>query len=134
MSQENLELVRASYAAFAEGGLDGYMEHFADDVDYRAVEDAPDDRGPIHGKDALRAWLQDWIDMFDSFTMEPMELIETGDDMVVCAERYGGRARLSSVATDSSVWTVFTIRTGKIARAREYPTRAEALEAVGLRE
>ena len=80
MSEENVEIVKAAYEAFARGGLDRYMEHFADDVDYRAVEGAPDDRGPIHGKDALRAWLQDWIDMFDGFWMELVELIDAGGD------------------------------------------------------
>ena len=28
MSQENVEIVEASYEAFARGGLDRYMEHF----------------------------------------------------------------------------------------------------------
>ena len=60
MSQENVEIVKAAYEAFARGGLDRYLEHFTDDVDYRA-----DDTGPIHGKDALRAFFQDWVDTFD---------------------------------------------------------------------
>ena len=34
--------------------------------------------------------------------------------------------------TDLTYATVYTIRDGKIARGREYATRAEALEAVGL--
>ena len=67
MSQENVEVVRGAYEAFARGGLDRYMEHFTDDVVYWAVEGAPDEPGPIHGKNAFRAWLQDWIDMFDGY-------------------------------------------------------------------
>jgi ketosteroid isomerase-like protein len=55
MSQENVEVVKVAYEAFASGGLDRFMEHFTDDVVYRAAEDAPDDVGPIRGKDALRA-------------------------------------------------------------------------------
>ena len=35
MSQENVEIVKAAYEAFARGGLDRYMEHFTDDVEYR---------------------------------------------------------------------------------------------------
>jgi ketosteroid isomerase-like protein len=53
---------------------------------------------------------------------------------VFTAERYGGRARLSGVETDSPNWTVFTIRDGKIAGGREYETREHALEAAGLSE
>lgn len=62
-----------------------------------------------------------------------VELIDTGGVMFT-AERYGGRARLSGVETDSANWTVFTIRDGKIARGREYETREQALEAAGLSE
>jgi ketosteroid isomerase-like protein len=53
---------------------------------------------------------------------------------VFTSERYGGRARLSGVETDSANWTVFTIRDGKIAGAREYESREQALEAAGLSE
>jgi ketosteroid isomerase-like protein len=134
MSQENVEVVKAAYEAFARGGLDRYMEQFADDVDYRTVEGAIDDVGPIHGKDAVRAWLQDWIDTFDEFFIEPVELIEAGEDTVVAVERYGGCAKLSRVETEQTQAVVLTLRDGKIVRGREYPNREEALEAAGLRE
>jgi ketosteroid isomerase-like protein len=134
MSQENVEVVKAAYEAFARGGLDRWMEHFTDDVDWRAIEGDIDDVGPIHGKDALRAWLQDWIDTFDEFWFEPLELIDAGRDTVVVVERYGGRAKLSGVETDQMEAEVFTIRDGKITRLRMFQERAEALEAAGLQE
>ena len=56
MSQENVEIVKVAYEALASGGLDPFMEHFAHDVEYRSIEGAPDDHGPIHGKQAVRAW------------------------------------------------------------------------------
>ncbi len=132
MSRENVEVVKVAYEAFARGGLDRFMEHFTDDVDYRSIEGAPDDSGPIHGKDALRAWFQDWIDMFDEFTMEMVELIDAGEDTVVAFERFGGRAKRSRVKTEQIIGDVFTIRAGKIARGREYATPEQALEAAGL--
>jgi ketosteroid isomerase-like protein len=134
MSRENVEIVKVAYEAFARGGLDRFMEHFADDVDYRAVEGAPDDSGPIHGTDAVRAWLQDWIDTFDEFWFEPIELIDAGEDTVVAIERFGGRAKLSGVETSQTEAVVYSIRGGKLARCREHPTREQALEAAGLRE
>ena len=134
MSRANVEIVEEAYEAFAQGGLARYMEHFAADVDYRAVETAPDDQGPIAGREAFRAWLQDWIDMFDEFKMEPLELIDAGDNTVVVAERYGGRAKLSGIDMHSTVWIVLKIRDGKLARGREYMSREQALEAAGQRE
>src|SRR5262245_17730219 len=134
MSQENVEIVKAAYEAFARGGLDRWLQHFADDVDWRSIEGAPDDSGPIHGKKALREWLQDWIDMFDGFWMEPIELIDAGGDTVVVIERFGGCAKLRGVETEQRKTEVFTILDGKIARGREYATREQALEAAGLSE
>lgn len=133
MSQEHVEIVKVAYEVFARAGLDRFMEHFTDDVEYHAL--AGELRyEPCHGKDAVRAWLRDWIDMFDGFWMELVELIDAGGVTVFTAERYGGRARLSGVETDSANWTVFTIRDEKIASGHEYPTREQALEAAGLSE
>ena len=36
----------------------------------------PDDHGPINGKDGVRGFGQDWLDMFDEFKVEPVELID----------------------------------------------------------
>jgi ketosteroid isomerase-like protein len=134
MSQENVEVVKVANEAFAREGLDRFMEHFTDDVVYRAVENAPDEPGPIHGKDAVRAWLQDWIDMLDEFWFEQVELIDAGGDTVVSVERFGGRAKRSGIKIDQTEALVYSIRGGKLARCREYATRHEALEAAGLSE
>jgi ketosteroid isomerase-like protein len=66
--------------------------------------------------------------------VEPVELIEAGEDKVVGVMKISGRAKLSGVQTDLTDAIVYTLRDRKIARGREYWTRAEALEAVGLRE
>jgi ketosteroid isomerase-like protein len=134
MSEENVAVVQAALNAFARDGLDGFAEYWADDIEWRAVEGALDDRGPIHGKAEMRAYLQDWIDTFDDFRAEPVELIDAGEDQVVAVVRIMGRARLSGVETDLTFAVAYTHRDGKIARGREYWTRDEALEAAGLRE
>jgi ketosteroid isomerase-like protein len=72
MSRENVEVVKVAYEAFARGGLDRWIDHLNNDVEWRAIEG---DIGPIHGKDALRAWLQDWIDTFEGLWMEPLERV-----------------------------------------------------------
>jgi ketosteroid isomerase-like protein len=134
MSQENVEIIRRAYERSNRGELDAWIEYCTDDIDYRAVEGAPDDHGPIHGKDALRAYLQDWQDTFDELTSEPVELIDAGEDNVIAVIRNSGRAKLSGVETDLTYAALYTLRDGKVARGREYWTREEALEAAGLSE
>jgi uncharacterized protein len=134
MSQENVEIVREAAAAFNRGDLDAWLEYLADDIDHRAVEGALDDHGPIHGKDALRVYTEDWVGTFDNLRSEPVELIEAGEDKVIAVTRISGRAKLSGVETDLTYAAVYTIRDGKIARGREYWTKEQALEAAGLWE
>jgi ketosteroid isomerase-like protein len=45
-----------------------------------------------------------------------------------------GRAKGSGIETELRYAVVYTLRDGKIVRAREYIDRKQALEAVGLRE
>jgi ketosteroid isomerase-like protein len=134
MSQEAIKTVREAATAFRRGDLDAWLEYMADDIDYRAVEGALDDRGPIHGKVAVRAYLDDWVGTFDDFRGELLELIEAGEDKVISVGRISGRAKLSGVETDLTYAAVYTIRDGKIARGREYWTKEQALEAAGLSE
>src|SRR5215216_2863564 len=134
MSEENVRIVRDMAAAFNRGDLDAFLEYWTDDIDYRAAEGAPDDHGPIHGKDALRAFMQDWLDTFDDFTFEPVELIEAGEDKVIAVVRISGRAKLSGVETDLTYAELDTLRDGKIAWGRQCWTRDEALEAAGMSE
>ncbi len=134
MSEENVAAVEDAYVALARDGLDGFLDHWTDDLDHRSIEGAPDDRGPIHGKHAMRAYVQDWIDMFDAFRIAPVELIDAEGSVVVAVMSYGGRARLSGIEIAGTYGVVFTIRDGKITRGREYTTREQALKAAGLSE
>jgi ketosteroid isomerase-like protein len=133
MSQENVEIVADTIAAFNRGDLDAGSDFWTDDLDYRVAQGAPDDPGPIRGKEAMRTYVEDWLDTFDDFRGEVIELIDAGDDVIVVM-RIGGRAKLSGVETDLTFAAIYTIRDGKIARGREYWTREQALEAAGLRE
>jgi ketosteroid isomerase-like protein len=134
MSQENVEVVRQAAAVFNRGDLDTWLAYLADDIDHRAAEGALDDRGPMHGKDAVRAYMQDWLDLFDDLKVEPVELIDAGENKVIAVTRISGRAKQSGVETDLTYAALYTIRDGEIARGREYWTKEQALEAAGLGE
>ena len=77
----------------------------------------------------MRAYVQDWLDMFDDITWEPVELIDAGGDRVVGLIHFAGRAKLSGIETDMRYAVVCKIRDEKVAVGREYPTRQEALQA-----
>lgn len=134
MSEQNVEIVRQSWEAFAEEGLDAMAEYWGADICWRAIEGAPDDVGEMRGREAARRYCQDWLDTFDDLTSVPEQLVDVGDDRVVAAAHVTGRARLSGVETELRYAVVYTLRDGKIVDVREYADREQALAAVGLAE
>ena len=135
MSQENVELVRATYAAFsglAEGGdITSHVKTFyAPDCEYHPVEEEE----AIRGHDALVAWNQRWFEAWDEFQVDVDELIEAGEGVIVAAITLHGHGAGSGVQVDQRFFHVFELRDGRVWRVREYTERAEALEAVGLSE
>jgi uncharacterized protein len=134
MSKENVEIVRRLWQAFADGGMDALMEYFDPEINWRAMEGAPDDVGEMNGRDAVRSYMQDWLDTFEDITSVPMELLDGGDDHVVATIHVTGRARLSGIETELRYAIVYTLRDGKIVRGREYADRQQAVEAAGLAE
>ncbi|MET0512742.1 MAG: nuclear transport factor 2 family protein [Thermoleophilaceae bacterium] len=129
MSQENVRVVAAAYEALASSGLEAFADHWADDIEWQAM------RGRWHGRQAGCAYLQEWFDMFDEFNGDVVGLTDAPNEQVVTYLRYSGRAKRSGLKVPPEYFAiVIEVRAGKIARAQEYATRAEALEAVGLRD
>ena len=120
-----MRIVGEALAALGTRGPAAFAAHLTDDVHYRAIEGAPDDRGPMHGKAAVRDYFQDWLDTFDEMSASVVELIEVGEDTVIALLEVRGRAKLSGIETDVTFAVRYDVRDGKIARGREAATRAE---------
>jgi ketosteroid isomerase-like protein len=124
MSRESLRLVEAAYGALADRGFKAFAGYWDDDIEWQAIG------GRFHGRDAGRAYLQEWSSSFDDLTTEALEFIDLGNDRVVVWVRISGRAKGSGIEPPPEYFaTVLELRNGKIARAVEYPTLAEAVEA-----
>ena len=137
MGDDEVRLFRSWTEQFAETAslIDFLYEHvWAPDIDHRAVEGAPDDVGPIIGRDAMRAYIADWYEMFADLTMAPEEIIDGGSERVIVVWRLAGTARASGVPAELRFTGVYTIRNNRVVRGREYMTKDEALAAIGSEE
>jgi len=128
----NVEIARRGFLALERGGVDAAAKFWHPEISWRAIEGAPDDVGEMHGIEAARRYVEDWFDTFDDFRSEPEELIAVGDDQVVAVVHISGRAKTSGIETELRYASVSTVRDGKIVRVREYATKDEAFQAVGL--
>ena len=129
MSQENVETVRAIFRGWNERGVEGMLPFFHKDIEYLPMEEG----GTVHGHDALRRYFERWMEPWREFAVGPTEFLHLRD-RVFNGTAMTGRGRDSGIPVAMEYWQVWHFREAKAARWEEYLDRAEALEAVGLRE
>ena len=139
MSRENVEIVRRVYDAVARRDRESILELYDPAVEVRTspgtFADALAESGDtVYGHEGLRDFDRQLREAFEDIETTCEELIDAGD-RVVSVSWYRGRGRGSGVEVDGpQQFGVWTVRDGKVTRVVWYPTRNEALEAVGLGE
>ena len=132
MSQENMKIVRKALED-SDSSLDRVAHLWDPEIDWRAIEGAPDDIGIFTGHEAMRRYYGQWYATFEQLRVRVEELREVGDQ-VVAGVHVTGRMKGSDAEIEMRLGIVYTLRNGLIVRGREYSTWAEALEAAGLSE
>jgi ketosteroid isomerase-like protein len=75
-----------------------------------------------------------WSDVGTHAQLEPTELIDLGDRLVLLSTMSASYSHLGGVPLTRSYASVLALRDGMAISVTEYVDHAEALEAVGLRE
>jgi ketosteroid isomerase-like protein len=134
MSQENVELVRRSFEAFARGDFETAFSAHAPDTEWRTAADEPDTqtyRG-IDGLHVFAAAISElWVDRFGG-AQRFERFIDLGD-WVVAPWRARLRGKGSGVEVEVEETYAVLVSGGKVLRVEEYRSTAEALEAVRRR-
>jgi len=141
MSQENVALARRGYAAlnaaYESGEVNDLLpildEIWEPDVVLKGTGSVLAGGEEWHGHEGMLRFTASQMEAFQQMSLEPLEFIDAGDQLVVPV-RFGGRARNTGIEVEFRATHVFTIHDGKVTRMDIYESKAEALEAVGLRE
>ena len=131
MSQENVEIVRAAFAAWNTDDMDAFRELLDPAVIVRTLEGWPEP-GPYVGREAVMRW---WEQVRETWDADPIELISEfidGADRVAVRLIWHGAGHGPDMNMEMTA--VFTVRKGRIFYQEFFWDHAEALEAVGLSE
>jgi ketosteroid isomerase-like protein len=132
VSQENVEIMRRSNAAFNRRDRPAAFTAFHPDVEWRDLQHDPDTPECIHGRSELLATWDRWEEVFDDFTAEVEEYIDAGE-FVVTVTRWRATGKGSALVIDNHTAEVYEFADGTIIRATVgYAGRAAALKAVGV--
>jgi ketosteroid isomerase-like protein len=132
MSQENVELLYRGADAFNRRDLDAYLALMDDDVEVIPRAVALEGGDHYHGHDGVRRWWKDLFDVFPDFTTEVVDAQDLRGDLTLMRLRQRAHGAGSDTPTEESIWNVTRWRREKCVWWRNFPTRDEALEAVGL--
>jgi len=148
MSEENVEIVRAYYADIDQA-LEAYWARpetaLSESAEAKAIIDRlhpevvwkppfrSDDEG-YRGPEGIRRALDELVEAFEQWRISIEDVVEASEGRVLLTASSHVRGKGSGVAFDQRVFTVATLRDGKLAQMEDFTERSQALEAAGLSE
>ena len=130
MSDENVELARRAFEAFAERDVDALVELMHDDVEFLPVTANLTTGGmPYRGHAGIASYLEDVGRVWKDLRVFPSEFRQQGDAVVALGRIH---ARGGGMIIDRPTGWVWRMRDGKIVSGRVYASQDEALRDAGL--
>jgi ketosteroid isomerase-like protein len=133
MSQENVEIVRAAFAAFEDGGMEAVLRFCDESIEITQPAQLPGVNPRQYGHAGVRESFGIWPEQWADFRVEIVRTAEVNERVLVTTIQRG-RGKSSGVEVETQFAFLFTLRDGKIVEWRIFMTEGDALNAVGLEE
>jgi ketosteroid isomerase-like protein len=132
LSQEDVNIARRGYEALAREDMETVLELIDPDVRVEVHTGRPDlpETEVLRGHAGFLENLRLLDEVFEDVEVTPEEFIEVGENLVVPIYT-AGRGRASGIRVENRVTHIWTIRNGKATRFQVFPTKEQALEALG---
>jgi len=126
-------LTRRAHEAFNRRDLDTFLAVMHPDTEFLPYEVAVQGGEPYCGRDGMRRWWEESLEVLPDLTVELDEVRGLGDRVFVSG-RLTGHGAGSGAAIERALWGVLEFRDGKQFRYKAFGSASEALEAAGLSE
>jgi uncharacterized protein len=131
MSEESVDVARKGYEAFRRRGVDGILEFLDPEIEWRAWSRFAREPNVVRGHDGVRQLFSVYEENFTDLRAEPLEFIDSGDQIVV-PFRLSGREKGTGEEMQMELFHVWTVAGGRAVEVQVYESRRDALKAVGL--
>lgn len=134
MSQDDVDLIRGIYDAFASGDIAGVVGRMSPDIVWNEAENFPyADNNPYCGPDAILSGVFARIGAeWDGFAAVPDELID-GGGTVIALGHYRGTCKATGRAVDAQMAHIWRVADGKAARFQQYADTLQFARATAQR-
>ena len=130
MSNDNAELIRHAYQAYASGDLAAMLELVDPDLEWTYLDPALEDPIPqvCIGRHELEQVLRHWA---EHGLRAELEEVTSAGELVMVGVRTPGVDAHHDRRGDDRDYSVFTVREGRIVALRDCRDRQEALQVAG---
>jgi len=132
MSQENVEAVGNVYDRWSQGDFRAGVDILDPLVLFVLPPEFPD-AGNYLGPEGLEGYMRGFLEPWIRLTIEAEAIADAGDSVLVGVLQRGVGGG-SGAPTEFRYFQVWSFRGRKVIRLENFRERADALEAVGLRE
>jgi uncharacterized protein len=123
------EAVRRLYRLMNVGDVAAAAELLHPDAEW--IPDSRVGQEPARGRENVMKFFTDTAEPFDFFHVEPEDLWETGDRVLVFV-RVTGRGQAGGAPFEIRIAHLWTVRDGLLMRGEGYGDRSEALKVAGV--
>ena len=127
-SKDAKAAIVASYEALNESDIDSAMEALAEDAEWHESEVLPD-TGIYRGRDAIRAFLTEFLASWERFH-QTVDEVRQRDDRVLVLIHLEATGRGSAADVDARYAHLWTVSDGKGVRVDAFYDRDEAVAAL----
>jgi ketosteroid isomerase-like protein len=131
LSRQNVEILHEAVDAYSRNDVEAFLKTVHPDVEWHPFTAQAEGGGAYHGHDGVRRWWSNLVSNLDEFEASVIESRDLGDTVIAFA-RLRGQFK-SGVALEEEIALVARYRDDLMVWGRGFRTRAEALDAVGLR-
>ena len=117
MESANVLILKKMEELLNRRDLDAYVECMDPAIEWHVAREDPD-KDVHRGRDAVRAYVEGWIDAFSDLQIH-MEEASLSDDQVRTVIRLTGEGAASGTPLDDRVGFVWTLRDGRVTKVED---------------
>ena len=130
VSENGVEIVRATWQALADGGVDAMLEHVHEEFEMTTPPALAAEPDTYRGHAGVRRWFDTFYEAVDEIRLEPVRLEELGDQVgMVLTLTTRGRSTGLEASLEASA--LCDVQDDKVKRLEFFPTWDEAVAAAG---
>ena len=124
----DVDTLRAAYEALNDGDISAAIDVLDLQAEWHEHSELPE-ASSYHGRDTIRAFLEDFLDSWRDFRQEPEDFVASGERVAIVL-RIQARGKGSGVEVAARYAHLWTMRDGKGIRVDAFHDADAALEAL----